>query len=75
LLRNCLLEKAEGKIEIKGRRGRRCKQLLGDLKDKRGYWKLKEEGLDHIPWRGYGPVRLQATSNKIYASQSSDDAS
>ena len=26
-----------------GRRGRRCKQLLGDLKETRGYWKLIEE--------------------------------
>jgi hypothetical protein len=28
-----------------GRRGRRRKQLLDDLKEKRGYWKLKEEAL------------------------------
>jgi hypothetical protein len=28
-----------------GRRGRRRKQLLDDLKDRR-YWKLKEEALD-----------------------------
>jgi len=59
--------------------GRRRKHLLGDLKERRGYWKLKEEGLVHIPWRtrfgrGYGPVIRQTTSNKIYASQSSDDA-
>jgi hypothetical protein len=26
-----------------GRRGRRYKQLLNDLKEKKGYWKLKEE--------------------------------
>ena len=43
-----------------GRRGRR-KQLLDDLKEKRRYWKLKEEVLDRILWRnrfgrGYGPV-------------------
>jgi len=37
------------------RRGRRRKQLLNDLKEKRGYWKLKEEILDHILWRtGFG---------------------
>jgi len=64
---------------MNGRRGKRRKQLLGDLKEKRGYWKLKEEGLDHILWRprfgrGYGPVIRQTISNKIYASQSSDDA-
>jgi hypothetical protein len=48
LRRNCLLkhvieEKLEGRT---GRRGRRRKQLLDDLKEKRGYWKLKEEALD-----------------------------
>jgi hypothetical protein len=47
-----------------GRRGRRCKQLLDDLKEKRRYWKLKEEALDHTLWRtrfgrGYGPVVRQ----------------
>jgi hypothetical protein len=26
-----------------GRHGRRCKQLLDDLKEERGYWKLREE--------------------------------
>jgi hypothetical protein len=29
-----------------GRRGRRLKQLLDDLKEKRKYYKLKEEALD-----------------------------
>jgi hypothetical protein len=34
LLRNCLLKHAiEGKLEGKRRRGRRLKDLLGDLKD------------------------------------------
>jgi hypothetical protein len=42
LRRNCLLkhvteEKLEGRIEMMGRRGRRCKQLLDDLKEKRRY--------------------------------------
>jgi hypothetical protein len=51
LHRNCFLKhaiegKIEGRIEWTGRRGRRCKQLLDDLKDKRRYWKLKEEALD-----------------------------
>ena len=32
-----------------GRRGRRCKKLLGDLQKKRGYWKLKEEAT-YLPW-------------------------
>jgi hypothetical protein len=49
-----------------GRRRRRRKQLLYDLKEKRRYWKLKEETLDRTLWRtrfgkGYGPVVRQAT--------------
>jgi hypothetical protein len=43
LRRNCLLKhviegKLEGRIEMTGRRGRRRKQLLYDLKEKRRYW-------------------------------------
>jgi hypothetical protein len=66
LRRNCLLKriiegKIEGRPEITGRRGRRCKQLLDDLKEKRGYFILKEETLDHTVGRprfgrDYGPV-------------------
>jgi hypothetical protein len=37
--------KLEGRIEMTGRRGRRREQLLDDLKEKRRYWKLKEEAL------------------------------
>jgi hypothetical protein len=49
-----------------GRRGRRREQLPDDLKEKRRYWKLNEEGLDHPLWRtrfgrGYGPVVRQTT--------------
>jgi hypothetical protein len=29
--------KIEGRIEVEGRRGRRCKHLQDDLKEKRGY--------------------------------------
>ena len=32
-----------GRREVTGRRGRRRKQLLVGLKEKRGYWKLKEK--------------------------------
>jgi hypothetical protein len=51
LHRNCLVKnittgKIEGGIEVMGRQGIRCKQLLDDLKKMRGYWKLKEEALD-----------------------------
>jgi hypothetical protein len=53
--------KLEGRIEVMGRRGRRRKQLLDDLKEKRRYCELKEEALDRTVWRnrfgrGYGPV-------------------
>ena len=49
--RNCLLKyvgegKIEGRIEVTGRRGRRCKQILDDVKETRGYWEMKEEALD-----------------------------
>jgi hypothetical protein len=41
---NCLLKHViKGKIEGKKRRGRRSKQLLNDLKEMRGYWKLKRK--------------------------------
>jgi hypothetical protein len=37
------------------RRGRRRKNLLDDLKDRRGYSHLKEEALDcTIWWKGFG---------------------
>jgi hypothetical protein len=54
--RNCLLKhviegKLEGRIEMTERRGTRRKQLLDDLKEKRKYWKLKEEALDRTLWR------------------------
>jgi hypothetical protein len=71
LRRNCLLKhvierKLEGRIEMTGRRGRRGKRLLYDLKEKRRYWKLKEEALDRTLWRtrfgrDYGPVVRQTT--------------
>jgi hypothetical protein len=49
---------------VTGRRGRRRKKLLGDLKDRRGYSHLKEEALDCTMWkasfgRGFGPVVRQ----------------
>jgi hypothetical protein len=39
-----------GRIEVMGRRGRRHKQLLDDLTETRGYWKLKEEAQDRTDW-------------------------
>jgi hypothetical protein len=51
LSRNCLVKHViEGKIgggrEVTGRQIR-CKQLLDDLKEMGGYWKLQEEAQDH----------------------------
>jgi hypothetical protein len=67
--RNCFLKrviegKIEGRITVMVRRGRRRKQLLDDLKETRGYWKLKEEALARSAWRAqlgrrYGPVKRQ----------------
>jgi hypothetical protein len=69
LRRNCLLQQViegniKGGIEVTGRRGRRCRKLLDDLKERRGYFHLKEEALDHTIWRarfgrGFGPVVRQ----------------
>jgi hypothetical protein len=65
LRRNCLLKHViEGKLEGTERRGIRRKQLLDDLKETRGYWKLKEEALNRSVrktrfGRGYGPVVRQ----------------
>jgi len=47
LAQNCFLKPVtEGKIkegiEMTGRRGRRRKQLLKDLKEEAGYWNLKQ---------------------------------
>jgi hypothetical protein len=44
LRRNCLRKHViEGTIEVTGRQGRRYKQLLGERKEIRRYWKLKEK--------------------------------
>ena len=71
LRRNCLLQRViEGKIkegiEMTGRRGRKRRKLLDDLKERRGYSHLKEEALDRTMWRarfgrGFGPVVRQTT--------------
>ena len=69
--RNCLIQqviegKIKGGIEVRGRRGRRRKKLLDDLKDRRKYSHLKEEALDRTIWKnrfrgGFGPVVRQNT--------------
>jgi hypothetical protein len=55
LRRNCLLKWViEGK-RVMGRRKRRRKQLLDDLKERTGYWKLKQEALGRTVLRtGFG---------------------
>jgi len=71
LRQNCLLHrvtegKIQGGIDVTGRQGRRCRKLLDDLKERRGYSHLKEEALDRTVWRahfgtGFGPVVRQTT--------------
>jgi hypothetical protein len=68
---NCLLQrvierKIKGGIEVTGRRGRRRKKLLDDLRKRRGFSHLNEEALDRTMWkarfgRGFGPVVRQTT--------------
>jgi hypothetical protein len=72
LRKNCLLQQViEGKIkveiEVTGRRGRRRRKLVDDLKERRGYFNLKEEALDRTMWRagfggGFGPVVRQTAT-------------
>jgi hypothetical protein len=71
LRRNCLPQRViegnvKGGIELTGRRGRRSRKILDDLKERRGYSHLKEEALDRTMWRarfgrGFGPVVRQTT--------------
>jgi hypothetical protein len=51
LLKHIIEGKIVGRIEVTGRQGRRHTQLLDDLQEKKGYWKLKEEALDITVWR------------------------
>jgi hypothetical protein len=58
---NVSIFRAMTRIEVTRRRGRRPKQLLDDLGDRKGYSHLKEEALDRTKWRnrfgrGCGPV-------------------
>jgi hypothetical protein len=61
-----LKERYMGEIEVTGRQGRRRRKLLDDLKERRGYFHLKEEALNSTMWRahfgrGFGPVVRQTT--------------
>jgi hypothetical protein len=58
LRRNCLLQrvikgKIKGRIEVTGRRGRRRRKLLDELKERRGYSHLKEKAVDRTMWRAH----------------------
>ena len=49
-----------------GRRGRRRRKLLDEVKERGGYSHLKEKSLDRTKWgvhfgRGFGPVVRQTT--------------
>jgi len=51
---------------VTGRRGRKRRKLLDDLKERKGYSRLKEEALDRTIWRagfgrGFGLVVRQTT--------------
>ena len=66
LLQRVIEGKIKGGIEVTGRRGRKRRKLLDDLKERRGYSQLKEEALDRTMWRarfgrGFGPVVRQTT--------------
>jgi hypothetical protein len=71
LHRNCLLKhvierKITGRKEVTGGQGNGSKQLLDDLIQTAGYWKLKEEALDRTVWRicfggDYGPFATLTT--------------
>jgi len=66
LLQRVIEGKIKGGIEVTGRRGRRRRRLLGDLKERRGYSHLNEKALDRNMWRagfgrGFGPVVRQTS--------------
>jgi hypothetical protein len=79
LRRNCLLQRVtEGKIkwgiEVTGRRGRRRRKLLGDLKERTGYSHLKEVALDRTMRRarlerGFAPVVKQLVRKRNRGTQ------
>jgi hypothetical protein len=61
---NCLKYVIEGKIErmeVMRIRGRRRNLLLDDLKERKGYCKLKEEALYH----SLGRIRCRKTEKRM----------
>ena len=75
LRRNCLRThiiegKIHGRMEVTGIRGRRRKQLMNDLTEMTGCWKLKAEALDRTLWRTrfgmfYAPAARQTKERKL----------
>jgi hypothetical protein len=71
LHRNCLLQhviegQLNGGIGVTGRRGRKPRELLDVLKERRGYSRPNEEALDRTRWRSrfgrvFGPVVRKTT--------------
>jgi hypothetical protein len=66
LLQRVIKGKIKGEIEVTGRRGRRRRKLLNDIKERREYSHLKEKAVDRTTWRarfgkGFGPVARQTT--------------
>ena len=53
-------------VEVKGRRGRRRKQLLDDFKETRIYRNLKEEAPDQAVWRARFGKRLRICRKTDY---------
>jgi hypothetical protein len=65
-MKHAIKGEIERRIEVTGRRGRRCKQLPNNFKETTRYWKLKEEALGRTLWkpcfvRSNGPVIRQKT--------------
>jgi len=71
LHRNCLLlrvieGKIKGGIEVTGRRGRRRKKLLDDLKERTGYSHFKEEPLDRATAYGLEGRWIESRWGEIF---------
>ena len=56
-----------------GRRGRRRKQLLDDLKETRVYWKFKGEALDHPQRRARFGGTTDLSSDTLRGGDDDDD--
>lgn len=66
LLKYVIEREIEGTLQVMGRRLRRRKQLMGDLKEKRRYWKYKEEAIICTLWRnGFGRISVSAVRQTI----------